>query len=237
MGLIYIGDCTFQESADFVIGVDEFGADSLTRTYEGRTDQLKAFIAKWPKGKTDATFPPFSRRTLQATGRGAFTTVVIQMSGLLDGKIPPAQISGGTRLQTVSLQRFGGQETCEVDYYAPFTTYRYVTHGIPQQPRFPGKIEQSAQAWEFKRTRGSRNTTFHQVIELSRIGGVVTYQKVTTGKFNFARDVSTTISFDPVGETYQVTEENEGIIVWVSDINVPRFISADYQIDINNTLT
>jgi hypothetical protein len=229
MGIRYVGDCNFAESTEFVLGVNEFDADSLTRTFEGRSDKLKEFIAKWPKGKPDATYPSFRRRTLVATGRGAFTSVTITFAGLLSGNIPNPKITGGFRQQSTSLKRAGSEETVEVEYRAPYTTYRYLARSKPEKPKYPQTVQLNSIPWEVNQTRGDRSTLFYEVRELGRMGGTIIYTRTRNGYFNYARDFSTSaFEYDQIGDLWEVIEEHEGRIIEIARNDLPRHLYPDY---------
>lgn len=233
MGIAYVGNCEFEESADFAIGKNEFGAHTLTRTYEGRTDKLDAFLTKWPKGKPDRLKPVFKTRALQVTGRGAFSSVTISSVGLIDSRIPEEEVQGGWRLQTASLKRNGSEEVTEIEYRAPVTSYRYVSLKEPQEQRFPRMVRLTKMAWQFNQQYGDRTTKFHQVIELGRIGGLPQYTQTKLGFFNYARDIMTSVfTWEQVGDLYLVTEENEGRILEIARNDLPRFLQPDHWADL-----
>jgi hypothetical protein len=229
MGVVYV-DCEFAESPDFSLTKDPYGLDRLSRTYFGRTDKLDEELKKWPKAKPDATYKNLKLLESQASGRGPFTQIVIQFTGLRDGVIPSPIKAGGCREQTVTLQCLEANQTCEVVYKAPYSSFRYITTKQPQKARFEGVILQTEQSWEMKNLRGDRTTRFHRVNEITSFLGNIVYTKTLPGRFNYARVISSSgPKFQQVGEYWEVVEENEGLIIDVARNDFPRYLEPYFQ--------
>ena len=230
MGVVYVGNCEFEESEDFSLTKDPYGLDRLSRTYLGRTDKLDAFLKQWPKARPDDTWKQLKLLELQASGRGAFTQVTIQFTGLKDGVIPSPIKAGGCREQTATLQSLEANQTCEVVYKAPYSSFRYITTKQPQKGRFEGVLLQTEQTWDMKNLRGDRTTRFHQVNEIASFLGNIIYTKTLTGFFNYARVISSSgPKFEQVGEYWEVIEENEGLIIDVARNDFPRYLEPYFQ--------
>lgn len=242
MSIEYVADVEWEEQPDFSLSVDDFGADTLVRTYSGSAETLAAFLATIPRNSPDELYPQLKRTGVQVTGDRSFPTAAVTFRGIFNDDLPDVKRSGGWRRQTVTLfmqSADGGQDEradsatqCTVVYYAPTASYRYVTRIKPEMQRFPGRIEQTKANWEIRQVRGAGVTQLFEARPPLWQAGIVTGGIIRPGYFNYIRTVGTSIfKFDQIGDYWEVTEENEGLIEMVERADLPRLLSSQDVMD------
>lgn len=222
MGLIYTANCGWEEAAEYVLSVDDWGLDSMTRTYEGRTDELETFLRTLTKNLPDYQFPELVLIG-KAVERGrAFSRVSCEFRGLLGadtGKpLPDPVINGGWRLDRVQLQSSTNAQM-EIEYNSPFTSYRYVTRQRPTQQQFPGKLLYSKGAFEIFKSWGTKGNVFIGGSCVSGynipVGTGVPIDPAELGNVfvGSSKIITSSMTSNQVGIYWENTEENQGVIV------------------------
>jgi hypothetical protein len=232
---VYVGNCEIEPNGQSSGHVDPYGMDRFSRTYEGRSDKLQAFLKQWPKGKPDIEFRQLKLIDSAISDNGRFVQVTHNFAGLKDGNLRDPVVSSSLRTQTVTLESFEGTTTADFEYKAPVTTYRYVATKEPEQPRFEGKIRLEKMSWQMRKQNGGLDIPIWQVHKISEFGGNVTYSDTRAGYFNYARDImQSDFRVDPVGEYWEVTEQNEGMIIAVQRNNFPKWLQPLIQAQTSN---
>lgn len=228
MGVIYVGNCEFEEIADFQLGKTAFGMDTITRSFAGRSDKLNAFLRKMSTGTSDVEYPGFKSRGVSVNRDGPFHRVTVEFIGLYNDVLPEVPPESGWRRQSSTFHQQGGTGVAEVEYAAPFTTYRYIAREKPVAQKFRGQLDLLGAAWEVYQIKGAKDVQFFEVQPLGRIGGVVSGAQTVTGKYNWVREVVTSI-FTPkaAGNYWEVEEQNEGRMLPVDRTDLPRFLFPD----------
>jgi hypothetical protein len=167
MPLLYVGDATFQETeSSGRMGTDLFGADVLTREWEGSKELISDFIADSFRftitGSVGNGRPIVIDRSRKIQDRElramyltefnveksrAFAKITGTFRGIANGRKPEVVISYGTKATSVTLPYIGSELgvgngiSASFTYYAPYATYRYLTKDKPTKPQNLGRVE------------------------------------------------------------------------------------------------
>jgi hypothetical protein len=212
------------------------GLDVMTRNYSGFTDEIYDLLPN--EGDKDPYFPSMRVVDYKVTeGRGLRSVANVVTMGTLRNKLPKPVIKGGWKEATAQLTAIpGGAKTLwqditskgnglgsgsfssggsgggsggsgfgsladldksansevSVTYNSPTTTFLWVTNRKPTRPRYPGYLLAADQSFE---TIDVRPASFQ---------GSILYGKVIR---------CITFEVEKVGSYYQVTEENQGLLV------------------------
>jgi len=161
MSLVYVGDCSFQETENSgQLVVDPWGIDTLTREWEGRKDLLDEFlvdIAPTSVAARAGTISLDRSRTVADEqyrqmfmtqvsvdiGR-AFAKITSTFRGISDGRKPSPKIETSCRLQEVTLPYVANgavtTQTGTFTYNALSTTFAYWQREVPSARQYQGKI-------------------------------------------------------------------------------------------------
>lgn len=222
----YVGNCEWEESADYVLDLDEYGMDTLTRTYQGRRDKLGEFLRSFQIHTPDYEYPQLTYTSRRVMVGKAFASVTLTFAGLFDDVLPPVVVEGGFRPQELSIQKTDSNETLVLSYNAPFTTYKYVARRKPKRQRFPHQLENTALGFHILSRRGSRGA----VRIADAIGGVpglmLATSKITPPNvFEIWREVvCADFTFRQAGRYWEVTEQNEGRLMEREREDIPRVL-------------
>lgn len=221
--LTYIGNCEFEESSDYTLNIDEFGMDTLVRSFDGRKDKLAVFLRSFRINTPD---PEFSQLTLVArqclVGR-AFARVQLTFVGLFDDVLPPPIVEGGWRHQELQLQKEDSNETVILEYKAPVSTYRYITRRQPTRQRYEGRLAATELGFRIVGRRGSKGKfkLVNGPTPLALPGTLA--QEEDKNVFAIDRDViCSAFTFRQAGRYWEVTEENEGRLMESEREDLPR---------------
>lgn len=123
-----------------VLATNEYGLDVLTRPFRVRNDVAADLLPL--QGEADTVYPDLTFSTYKLTDLGGgLSDLVIEYVGHVRGNHREPKHEYGRRLETVQLGTLGALSLQQqVDYYAPYTVYKYVSEGIPVQARFAGPI-------------------------------------------------------------------------------------------------
>lgn len=225
MSILYVGDCTFAETADSgAFSVDPWGMDVLTRIREGRNDQLETELKRYGRNRNlrDATYPGFYYVDLDTQKGRSFTKVIVSYKGLKDGKIPaPSIADSGTRRNSIDLSVaedigftvLGRSST--IVYDSPWVKVNFVSREKQRFPRFANKLD-VRQLQIIKQTRA--NLALLNIVNGASINNQpgTTPQQIAgkVGYYNGTFEVSSSItSQKPVGQWWEGTETHEILIV------------------------
>jgi len=148
--ICYVSDDQFEfiEIDHSEPSINQYGLDTLTRTYEGRNSLLDAFLATWnevngtPRNVPDWQYPGMVSVELPSISRGAaFSTVAIKFTGKISNAEPLVTIKDSFREDTAQVQ--GGTGTTPnvvfpvmIDFRAPTTSYEYFAASRPATTRY-----------------------------------------------------------------------------------------------------
>ncbi len=238
MAIVTVGDTEWEAQPDWSLTInDRGGADTLSRSYSGNAETLADFLSQYPKNSQDEEFPQLRRESVNVSGSRSFPTVTINYRGIFNDDLPEVRISGGWRRQTVTLimqddsstvdQREDSTTQCTVVYFAPVSTYKYVTRIKPKKQRFEGKLELTDVSWQIRSVVGAGNVPFYEAKPPLWVAGIVTGGQIRPGHFNYVRAVGTTIfTFEQAGDYWEVVEENEGRMEMVERADLPRLLTS-----------
>lgn len=238
MAIEYVADTEWEEQPEWSLQInDRGGADTLSRPYRGNAETLGEFLKQFPKQSPDPAYPQLKREGALISGDRSFPTVTLQYKGIFDDDLPEVQKSGGWRRQTATLimQPLDGSETeredsstqCTIIYYAPTSTFRYVTRKQPTAQKYAGQILQTDAAWEIRQIRGATDVQLYEARPAGWQAGITTGGTIRPGFFNFVRTVGTSIfTFTQAGDYWEVVEENEGLIEMVERSDLPRLLTS-----------
>lgn len=198
MGILYVGNCEFEEIDSSDITKDPWSMDAMTRTYAGRRDKLTAFLATLTKNKPDDEYRQLFATQWRVRNERAFSYVTLELAGLLDGKLPDPTYHDGTSRESIQLENLNGEQT-EVEYYAPTTTIRYVSRTRPTKRLYGGRLQRTKDAFQILGRRG--NKTRELTLDLATLNAQ---------NFAYHTDIVSTQDSDQVGIYWRVTEVNTG---------------------------
>lgn len=120
------------------LSTDEFGLDVLTRPYLVRTDMAPQLLPR--EGEVDFQYRDLTFSTYRLTELPNFwSRLSIEYVGHVNGYRRSPQGEPGRRREYVQLKTTEDEDV-EVEYFTPYTTYRYVSNGEPRKPRFNGPM-------------------------------------------------------------------------------------------------
>lgn len=142
-GLSYCGDhlADFVETETSDIGVDDYGINSLQRTFMGRPDLFDAFIAKYRRRVTqDAQYPHMIFEDFSAPKGRSWTTVTLNFYGSTarNGAFPPETLTPGWARESVQVTSGLTGQQATFTYRSPTMTIKYARLARPQGPEFVG---------------------------------------------------------------------------------------------------
>ena len=137
-GLIYSGLCPFTETEHSEPKIDDYGLDTMTRSYVGANALLDDFLATWnaadgtPLLRADYQYPKMYATGKPSVGRGrGFSTVSIEFRGKVSGAEPLVSVKGSVSENTVQAVGTNTDPDPDVsfpiiiDYLAGGTSYEY----------------------------------------------------------------------------------------------------------------
>lgn len=220
---------------------DLFGADVLTREWEGRKDLIDEFIAdsfrftitgSVGNGRPitidrsrkiqDREMPSLYLTEFSIDKARAFAKITGTFRGIANGRKPEIVISYGTKATSVTLPYIAselGQTngiSASFTYYAGYTTYRYLTKDKPTKPQNLGRVENMKYGIRI----ASRTGAAGQLVLFK--GRTLTNQspnvmsRTITGSLNAYNGVIECINeawdVQPLGNWWEVAETNNLII-------------------------
>lgn len=148
--LIYSSYLDFTEIDHSEPTVDDYGLDSMTRTYAGMTSLLPVFLSRWntpagvPLNVVDWQFPGMASVGKPSINRGrGFSQVTVKFVGKISNAEPLVTIKDGWKEDMDQVQA-GTDTTPNVifgaiaDYRTNTTTYEYCASSRPSVPRYSG---------------------------------------------------------------------------------------------------
>lgn len=147
MSNVYVGDCSYAETADSVLSIDPWGMDSLTRFIEGRVDQLPQYLStlKRKRDIQDSEYKGLYLWNYRVTSGRAFAKAEINFAGVFTNEIPEPVFTPGYRAQSVSLPyAFADSSsgiTATFEYIAPFTQVQYAVKDKPLVQKYRGYVQ------------------------------------------------------------------------------------------------
>lgn len=132
--MVFVGDVSWQESAEPIVQVNPEGLDVRFRKYRGAVTGLQAFLNNLSRGSTGYG--------LYLTGwtnddHPQFPTVYLTTMGLIRTK--DAIISNDKTIQNYTISTEEPEAaTREIQYYSPVTTYRYISNSRVTAPTRTG---------------------------------------------------------------------------------------------------
>lgn len=227
MSITYVdvGD-DFVEQPGATLTVDPWGMDQITRRFTGKQSMLATEVAKYKRDrdKRDPTYKWLFYTSLVATESAPFAEIAVTYKGTYDGKLPEPVVKSGFRKQSVTLNLAGATSdeaditatTANLTYYAPYSTYKYITKAKPKAAKYRTKIELTAEALDTVSMSNSHRGDLHYVNGTSLSSGpnrILVY-KIQPNKFNAVLELSTS-QFDvqPAGRWFEITETTELLLV------------------------
>lgn len=224
-GLDYI-DCEpdFWELPGATLTVDPWGMDRQTRRFQGRLDRVAQELAKYKRSrdKKDPIHKWLNVVDVVMTESAPFAELTVNYRGVYDGKLPKPVAKSGFRKQSVQLNLAGDTEdevtdtTTSITYYAPYTTWRYVTNQEPKAAKYRTKIKLTAEALDVVSMSNSHLGDLHYVNGTSLTAGPnrrLVY-KIEPEKFNAVLELSTAqFDVEPAGKWFEVTETTELLLI------------------------
>lgn len=215
-------DCAsdFWEVDGATLSVDAWGMDSLTRRFQGRLDKVATELAKYKRerDKRDTVHKWLYVTSVVMTESAPFAQLEVKYKGIYDGKAPAPVPKSGFRKQSVQLNLAGDTSdevtatTTSLTYYAPYTTWRYVTNSRPTAAKYRSKIHLTAEALDVVSMTNSHVGELHYVNAGALSGARNRPLRITPvpGKFNAALELSTSqFDVEPAGKWFEVTETTE----------------------------
>lgn len=241
MSLIYTGNVTFEETEKSgQLGVDLWGADTLTREYEGSKALLDGFLASFritiagfsarfgtpivldrSRQMQDRSFPDLYMTEFNVQPSRAFAKVTCTFKGVFNGRKPQPVIDYGTRTQQVTLPFIGDEAgvtngiSASFIYKAPFARYRYLAKRKPVRPLFQSKLEPTEGIQVVARTGAAGSLKFFKGRTITNRSSNLSSAPIG-GDLNCYNAVVECIPDEftvvPVGTWWEVTEVNQAIL-------------------------
>lgn len=219
-------DCPadFWEVPGAQLTVDTWGMDRLTRRFQGRLDRIAEELAKYKRDrdKKDSVYSWMNVIEVAMTESSPFAQLTVNYRGVYDGKTPPAVSASGFRKQSVQLNLAGESEdevtetTSTLTYYAPYTTWRYVSKSEPKTAKYRTKIKLTSEALDVVSMSNSHvaDLNFVNGSSLSSGPNRPLIYRIAPGKFNAVIELSTSqLDIEPAGKWFEVTETNELLLI------------------------
>lgn len=220
MALTYIHSASFEEQAGAKLDVDDYGADTLTRTFRGKPSLVDSFLADYKQGDPDATYSQLRFFKADIDLGGAYATATLIFKGILNRMRKP-KILAGLTFETATLYGASSQ-SMEIDYMAPNATFMYCTKAIPRWPLFKNYLVDAGFMFQILETRGGRGRSVR--IRPPSTKMIFTpgpqWRPVTDAFFNGRTGYALVeFAFERIGlSLWQVMERHEGRIYDTSDI-------------------
>jgi hypothetical protein len=220
MSVTYRGNCNFAETPGTTLSVDAFGVDYIRRTFIGRTDKEAAFLRAYPRHKPDSDYKTLTFTNATVARDGAFSTVELAFSGLLNGEVPDPVFSYGTSAVENQLEAIDGRVT-SLEYRAPTMTVSYVSRDVPRRARYGGVLVKTLEGFKIMATRGAVADDYLNATaarDAAATARLVALRSASDGAnfTGFLYDVeiiSSAWSVNQAGLLWTVQETNEGRIV------------------------
>lgn len=131
MGLTYIGNCDFEEIQEPDFDVDLYGLDTMTRTFEGRSDRADRFLLDYTQGKPDPEYKFFSFANYSRSGSQGVTKLGLNFVGKAEPNLARSHTEVDTRIQTVSLTGENTGRTANITYKSPMIRTMFAVEERP----------------------------------------------------------------------------------------------------------
>lgn len=152
--LIYSSFLDYEEIDHSEPSIDDYGLDTMTRTYSGMTSMLGPFLGRWnspagvPLNTPDVQFPGMVAVGKPSIGRGrGFSTVTVNFTGKISNKEPLVSIKDTWTENTAQITGSTGSTgdanadflfPISIDFFAGGATYEYCSATRPTSPRYDG---------------------------------------------------------------------------------------------------
>lgn len=215
----------YVEQPGAMLTVDPWGMDQITRRYTGPQDDIATEVERYKRrrDKRDETYTWMFYTALTAIESAPLGEITITYKGTYDGKVPEPVVKSGFRKQAVTLNLAGATSddttttTSNITYYAPYSTYRYVTKSRPVATKFRTKIHLTAEALDVVNMSNSHLGDLHVVNGASLSAGAenrpLIFRQIPN-KFNAVMELSTAqFDVEPAGKWFEVIETNELLLL------------------------
>lgn len=220
MSAIYLGKMAFQETTGSVLNVDPWGFDTLTRKVNGRSDQGVAYIATMKRSRTirDSTYPTLFLVDYSVSMDGAVWNVTLTYKGIINSTTKTENVPhGGYRVQEITLPYFGNETTginATFGYVAPFNRIMYILPEKPKAPLYRGQVEVTKDSLQIVSRTGARGdlVIFAGRFLNTGVPGIINGNQIANRATSYnavAESITTQFDYEPVGQWWAVTENNE----------------------------
>jgi hypothetical protein len=191
---------------------DAWGFDVLTRHYEGSLPEFKKWRPGFTRATTDAEFPHLYCTGVKAVDdeKGGIVKAMVTFKGTLDRDPRPVFSSKG-KLQSTHIKIRGGHVSMDVEYYAPVTTIRYVSHVQPKDRKYSNVLLRTSDDFQVINRRGAQGLL--KIDANPEVLGTNNQYTATGVFFGKAVIIPLPMVFTPIGNVWQVEECNEGRII------------------------
>jgi hypothetical protein len=223
MSATFLGDMAFQETVGSVLNVDPWGMDTLTRRVNGKSTAGVAYIATLARKRTirDSEYTTLYLVDYSVTMNGAIYDATLTYKGIINSTVTTEPvIESGYRVQQITLPFFGSEATgitATFTIAVPWSRFRYVTPSKPSTPLYRGQVQVTKDALQIMGRSGAAGNLviFAGKFLNSGIPGIVSGNDLANelNAYNaVAESITTQFERVPVGQWYQVTENNEVVI-------------------------
>lgn len=198
----YIGDCSWKEIDGADITKSEFDIDVLVRPFMGPKAQFDVWIKQFPKYSADYQYKNMARTTYRTKGLpGGMMECHIEYKGLIDGILPTILPISDVVLKSCRLTTDNVDDgNIEVQYYAPTTTYRYVSPANQGGPAFTSPLGTNLDISPFS----PRPPDYEGLLQYQTRDIVESFRKEQQGLY-FTYEVVCTTLLEPL---YDIVEVN-----------------------------
>lgn len=218
MSQIRASSTQIEEEPGYTIGQDAYGLDVLTRPFHGPAADWPRFAAKWKGATPDYAFKDYFLTGRNLTGqRGLLVRANLTFKGvpgLASGKpsFSLPTLGGGLMVKTILLKLSDNSgRTCEIDYMAPYSTWKYATGVEPTSGLHEGEIRPFDKPYQIIRARGNTN------YPVSFVSGPMTFTTNRPQYYFVYVGVVSIFEKNQEGKAWTVNERNEGTLYGVEN--------------------
>lgn len=238
-GLSYLGVDTYWETDASDLDVDDYGLDTLTRTYHVRPDFLASFLLLFPRGTQDSALSwLYSVSRKMSHIRGPLIEARVTFKGLQEvvaGRTLYHEMQkGGVAKAQVTIASNDGKSQRTLDYRGPWTEWRYISTVQPDQPRHRGEMITTKLNFTMLSSTGGLGTLFvnptplvppEKAPDANLLYTFNALVVIQNSAFEFEESVKPKAGSSGATSVWTVLERNEARIIDYTQYFISQFLS------------